>query len=178
VGALANPDVGQYLNEHCVCAYQKMGNFRLVNGQKQGGNVVSYFTLPSGTVLHAVAGPVEASELLREARWVIETRKMGIARSHGDMKWYRSFWRKAHAERLQMDHGLIANLKNQPTTPFLASGTPWSTSRGTDWRSLNLQGQVHWLLTQRSLPKLDQISDVVFERILRERVSTLPVRVN
>ncbi len=152
-----------------------MGTFRLVNGQKQGGNVVSYFTLPSGTVLHAVAGPVEASELLREARWVVETRKMGIARSHGNMKRYKLFWRDAHAERLQMDQGLIVSLQNQPGRSFSVSGTPWAVSRNTDWRSLNPHSQMHWLLAQRPLSKLDQISDVVFERILRQRVSTLPV---
>lgn len=175
MGALSNSEVGEYLREHFVCAFQKMGTFRLVNGQKQGGNVVSYFTLPSGTVLHAVPGPVDASKLLREARWVVETRKMGIARSHGDMKWYRSFWRKAHAERLQMDHGLVANLKSQPSSLYFNSGKPRAVNRNTDGRALNLQGQVHLLLAQRSLPKLDQISEVVFERILGQRVSTLPV---
>jgi hypothetical protein len=152
-----------------------MGTFRLVNGQKQGGNVVSYFTLPSGTVLHALAGPVDASELLREARWVLETRKMGIARSHGNMKRYKSFWRDAHAERLQMDQGFVVSLRNQAGRSYSASGTPWEVSRNTDCRSLNLQSQVHWLLAQRPLSKLDQISDVVFEQILGQRVSALPV---
>jgi hypothetical protein len=91
------------------------------------------------------------------------------------MKRYKSFWREAHAERLQMDQGLVVSLKNQPGRSISASGTPWAVSQNTDLRSSNLQSQVHWLLTQRPLSKLDQISDVVFEQILRQRISALPV---
>jgi len=40
--------------------YQKVGTFRVVNGVKQGGNVASYFCLSDGTVVHAVAGPLNA----------------------------------------------------------------------------------------------------------------------
>jgi hypothetical protein len=178
VGALANPDVGEYLNEHFVCAFQKMGTFRVVNGQKQGGNVVSYFALPNGTVLHAVAGPVDAAELLREARWVVETRKMGIARSHGNMARYRAFWRQAHAERLQTDHGVVVNPKQLPRNVSLATPSPWAADPFGGRQFLNLQGQVHWLLAQKPLAKLDQISEGVFERVLGQRVSTLPVREN
>jgi hypothetical protein len=170
---LANAQVGEYLSQHCVCAYQKMGTFRLVNGQKQGGNVVTYFALPNQTVLHAIAGPVDAATLLREARWVVESRKMGIARSHGSMGKYKSFWRQAHVERLAAEHGTYVNLRQQAGTFSQGSGTPWSPGR--DGRSLNLQGQVHLLLANTSLVKLERISEIVFERILGQKVSTLPV---
>jgi hypothetical protein len=61
------------LNEHCVAAYQQVGDFEVtkVNGQvqKNGGNVVSYFLTPEGLVIDAVVGPVTADKLLSEAQW-------------------------------------------------------------------------------------------------------------
>jgi hypothetical protein len=48
-----------------------VGTFRIVNGQKQGGNVASYFCTPDGRVLHLIAGPVDGDTLIREARWVV-----------------------------------------------------------------------------------------------------------
>ena len=84
MNALANPEVGKYLNESFVCSFQKVATFRIVNGQKQGGNVASYFCAPDGRVLHVVAGPVDAPTLLREARWVVETSRRLIKESQGD----------------------------------------------------------------------------------------------
>ena len=58
VNALANPEVGKYLNEYFVSSFQKVATFRIVNGgQKQGGNVASYFCAPDGRVLHVVRRP-------------------------------------------------------------------------------------------------------------------------
>jgi hypothetical protein len=162
VGALSNPEVGEYLNEHFVSA--------------QGGNVVSYFALPNGTVLHAVAGPVDGAELLREARWVIETRKMGMARSRGNMTRYKSFWGQAHAERLQTEHTISLGLRSPSNITSLRS--PGAATRQLLRPNLNLQGQIHWLLAIRPLVKLDQISNLVFEQILGQKVSALPVQVN
>ena len=34
MNALANPDVGTYLNEYFVSSYQKVATFKIVNGQK------------------------------------------------------------------------------------------------------------------------------------------------
>ena len=51
MNALANPQVGKYLNEYFVSSFQKVGTFRIVGGQKQGGNVASYFCAPDGRVL-------------------------------------------------------------------------------------------------------------------------------
>ena len=39
-----------------MSAFQKVGTFRISNGQKQGGNVASYFCTPDGQVLHLLAG--------------------------------------------------------------------------------------------------------------------------
>ena len=80
MGALANAEVGKYLNANFVSSFQKVATFRIVaGGQKQGGNVASYFCAPDGRVLHVVAGPVDAGTLLREARWVVETTKKAMA---------------------------------------------------------------------------------------------------
>lgn len=60
-----------------VAAHQQAGDFQVVvrNGkveQKNGGNVASYFCTPEGRVINAVLGPVEAEELLREAKWAVD----------------------------------------------------------------------------------------------------------
>ena len=108
MNALANPEVGKYINEFFVASFQKVATFRIVNGgQKQGGNVASYFCAPDGRVLHIVAGPVDAPTLLREAKWVVETTKKAMAESKGDGATFKAFYRKAHADRLRQEHGLI-----------------------------------------------------------------------
>jgi hypothetical protein len=57
-------------------------------------------------VLHLVAGPVNAETLLREAKWVVETTKKAMEDAKGDGGKFKAFFRKAHAERLQKEHGL------------------------------------------------------------------------
>jgi hypothetical protein len=107
VNALANPEVGKYLNEYFVSSFQKVATFRIVSGQKQGGNVASYFCAPDGRVLHVVAGPVDAATLLREAKWVVETTKKAMAEAKGDGAAFKAYFRKAHAERLRQEFGLV-----------------------------------------------------------------------
>jgi hypothetical protein len=106
VGALANPEVGKYINEYFTAAYQKVGTFKIVNGQKQGGNVAAYFCAPDGRVLHCVAGPVDAGTFLREAKWVVDTTKKAIDTSKGDGAKFKTYMRKAHAQKLQEETGL------------------------------------------------------------------------
>jgi hypothetical protein len=107
VNALNNPEVGKYLNEHFVSGFQKVGTFKIVGQQKQGGNVASYFCAPDGRVLHCVAGPVDAATLIREAKWVVETTKKAIDVSKGDGTKFKAHFRTAHAERLKNEHGLV-----------------------------------------------------------------------
>jgi hypothetical protein len=107
VNALANPDVGKYLNEYFVSSFQKVATFKIVDGQKQGGNVASYFCAPDGRVLHVVAGPVDAPTLLHEAGWVVETTKRLMKESAGDGAKFKALLRTAHAERLRREHGLV-----------------------------------------------------------------------
>jgi hypothetical protein len=107
VNALANEEVGKYLNEYFCSSFQKVATFRIVNGQKQGGNVAAYFCAPDGRVLHLVAGPVDAATMLREAKWVVETTKKAIADSKGDGAKFKATFRKLHADRLKAEHGLV-----------------------------------------------------------------------
>ena len=106
MNALANPEVGKYLNENFVSSFQKVATFRIVGNQKQGGNVASYFCAPDGRVLHIVAGPVDAATLLREAKWVVETTKKAMDESKGDGAKFKAYFRQAHADKLKAESGL------------------------------------------------------------------------
>ena len=120
MNALANKEVGKYLDEHFVSSFQKVGTFRIVNGQKQGGNVAAYFCAPDGRVLHVVAGPVDAGTLLREAQWVVDNTRKAIADSKGDGAKFKALFRQWHADRLRQEHGLVV----EPTTADVAPQDP------------------------------------------------------
>ena len=107
MNALADPKVGKFLNENFVSAFQKVGTFRIVGQQKQGGNVASYFCAADGRVLHVVAGPVDAATLLKEAQWVVDTVKLVLVETKKDnKKSFKSLFRTYHATRLREEHGL------------------------------------------------------------------------
>jgi len=106
VGALTDKKVGEFINENFVASYQKVGTFKIVNGQKQGGNVASYFCAPDGRVLHVVAGPVDGPTMLREAEWVVNTLKTAVKESNGDSAKFKAAFRKAHADKLKAETGL------------------------------------------------------------------------
>lgn len=107
MNALANPEVGKFLNETCVSSFQKVATFKIVNGQKQGGNVAAYFCAPDGRVLHCVAGPVDAATMLREAKWAVGEARRCIAESKGDGAKFKELFRRAHAEKLRTEQGIV-----------------------------------------------------------------------
>jgi len=107
VGALTNAEVGKFINENFVASFQKVATFRIVGGAKQGGNVAAYFCAPDGRVLHCVAGPVNAPTMLQEAKWVVTLAESAIKESKGDGGKFKAIFRKAHAERLKNEHGLV-----------------------------------------------------------------------
>jgi hypothetical protein len=107
VNALADPEVGKYINEYFASSFQKVATFKIVGGQKQGGNVASYFCAPDGRVLHTIAGPVDAATMLKEAKWVVATTKKAMEEAKDDGAKFKAFFRKAHAERLRSEHGLV-----------------------------------------------------------------------
>jgi hypothetical protein len=156
---LANAEAGKYLNDNFAALYQKVGTFTIHGEQKQGGNVASYFCTPEGRVLHAIAGPVDAAVLLREARWVVETAKLAALNGRKSDARLRDFWRKAHSERLKDEHQVDV-------------AQPGRWKRRLHWSN---QAKVHLLLATVPLPRLEQIYKLVFEKILDEKVSTAPV---
>ena len=107
MNALANPEVGKYVNENFCSSFQKVATFRIVGAAKQGGNVATYFCAPDGRVLHLVAGPVDAGTMLREAKWVVETTRKAIADSKGDGAKFKTIMRQAHAEKLKQESGVV-----------------------------------------------------------------------
>jgi hypothetical protein len=218
VNALADAKVGKYLDEHFVAAFQRVGTFRIVGKQKQGGNVATYFCAPDGRVLHAIAGPVNADTMLRESKWIVETTKKAIEDCKGDGGKFKVIMRTAHADKLKREHGLAVepitfdppekqdpndtltyrDPTGQPLAPilkpapidgpdvtfraqqenakFAAGAKSVQDRRGGGW-VLGNQGRVHVLLAAHSMAKIDRVYASVFEGILGERISTLPVEV-
>ncbi|AWM38960.1 hypothetical protein GobsT_27960 [Gemmata obscuriglobus] len=168
--------MGRFLSDNFEATHQKVGTFQVVNGVKIGGNVASYFCLSDGTVIHAVAGPLGAKEFLREARWAVDLRKLAASEAGGDPIKYRLALRKGHLERLASENGLRLPPR---TLPVVASGPPpvptSNEIRTKAGRALGNQGQVHTLLAYYPLPQLSQLYTIVFEDVLKEKVSTLPV---
>jgi hypothetical protein len=189
VNALADKSVGDYVNEHYVASFLKVGTFTIANGAKQGGNVATYFCLPDGSVLHAIAGPVNAAQFLKEARWVVETRKLAIFEAHGDPARYKDFFRKSHVERLAKEHGLPLRMTRMQTVAManMTGAFPDGADQASMDRLQNAlqqqgggrvndnQGKVHQIMANYPLVKIEQVYRYVFERILNERVSTAPV---
>lgn len=227
MNALADARVGKYLSENFVSAFQKVGTFRIVGQQKQGGNVASYFCAQDGRVLHVVAGPVDANTLLREAHWVVDNVKRALKESKDSGTSFKAQFRTAHAQRLRKEFGLAvepvtydtppangALSYRDPTGKALAPVLPPPPIEGPDvgvteqqrkaleapaagggegqgpgaarrvvtdirgrrW-ALNNQGQVHVLLAAHAMKKIETIYGTVFEGILGEKVSTMPVMV-
>lgn len=162
--------------DHFESTYQKVGTFRVVNGQKQGGNVATYFCLADGTVVHAVAGVVNAKQFLQEARWAVDIRKLAITQSGGDVGRYRAVLRKGHLERLAAENGVQYQANALPRiTPYGPAVPSVAAIRQPQARGVGQAGQVNTLLAFYPLPKLDQLYPIVFEQVLGEKLSTLPV---
>jgi hypothetical protein len=173
---LTDQQVGEYVNRHFVSAFQKVATFRINGGQKQGGNVAAYFCTPAGLVLHAVAGPVDGATFLREARWANETYHLAKLEADNPVQ-MQTYFRNAHLSRLQREHGL----RPQPgRLPSLLEGTTKQLDRllrDNAARRLDNQGKVHLLLAAAPMAPLGQVYQVVFERVLNERISADPVAV-
>lgn len=133
MNALANPEVGAFINKHFVSSFQKVATFQIVNGQKQGGNVASYFCAPDGRVLHCVAGPVDAGTMLREAKWVVDSVKKAMEENRKTEVPFKALFRRWHAERLRQEFGLVvepatfdapASREDDPLTYHDPTGRP------------------------------------------------------
>jgi hypothetical protein len=174
VNALADPQVGNYLNRHFVSGFQKVGAFRIVAGQKQGGNVAAYFCTPDGRVLHVVAGPVDADTLLREARWVKDAFQMAELNNLKPTQ-LPDFFRKAHRERLQQEANVSLPDGKLPRPGRVSAKQLTRLLAQNAHLGLGNQSKVHLLLAVAPLPRREQVYPVVFETILNERILTNPV---
>ncbi|MBL8792868.1 MAG: hypothetical protein JNM56_03090 [Planctomycetia bacterium] len=185
MNALASTPVGAYINEHFVATFVKVGTFTVANGNKQGGNVASYFCLHDGTVLHAIAGPVNAETFLREARWAVETRKLALFHANGHGKTYQTALLRSHAERLTNEYGIPVdnlyrawstniNLRMHSTFDSFALMHGGQRHHGGKDAGGNL-ARMHLLLYGSPGVKVERIYQYVFEKVLNEKISTLPV---
>jgi len=138
--------------------------------------VASYFCTSDGSVLHAIAGPVDARVLLKEARWVEETRKRASLECHGDSYKTRLFWRTAHAERLLGEHQAPIDFRTIPATLTVdAFATNYLHRVGGGHGALDNKGKTHAILAVYPMIRLEHVYKVVFEKVLNEKVSTAPV---
>lgn len=185
MNALANSQVGAYVSEHFVSTFVKVGTFTVANGNKQGGNVASYFCLADGTVLHAIAGPVNSDVFLREARWAVETRKLALFQANGNGRAYQSALQRAHAERLTQEYGVPVydlyrawssnlNVRLHSTFDTFAL-THGGGQHGKEKGNTGNLARLHLLLYVSPGARVEQIYQYVFEKVLGEKISTLPV---
>jgi hypothetical protein len=185
VGALNQPQVGEFINRQFVSTYVKVGTFTLVNGQKQGGNVATYFCLEDGTVLHAIAGPVNANAFLNEARWIVNVHQRASLEGRDSPEQYKKIVREAHADRLDRDFGIARATINRlgETTAegdggFADKGPLTQAKMQMLKRQQNLwdnRGRVHLLAALFPMEKVETVYQYVFESILKEKISSLPV---
>lgn len=145
-----------------------------MNGQKQGGNVASYFCTADGTVIHAVAGPVKADAYLRELRWTVEIHNKAVTEARGDALKYKLAIRTAHHKRLTDDFGVPIPSR---VLPRITAPLPPSAKALHQLQVSGPAQQVSALLAVYPLPKLEEFYPIVWRHILGEEVSTSPVKV-
>jgi hypothetical protein len=167
VNALGNLQVANDLNENFTSTYMKVGAFKIVNGQKVGGNVASYFCLPDGTVIHAIAGQVDAQKFRIESRWALDLRKSAqthaanLATGKVDGEKFARYLANAHNKRYHTEHRDFGGDQNSipKKMPLVATQT----------------AKTHWLLASRPGARLQTIYPILWRDILNEQLSDLPV---
>ena len=108
MNALANPEVGKYVNENFVSSFQKVGTFRIV-GKQEAGRQRRHLLLRLRMAACCTPSPGRSMppRFLREAKWVVETTEKAIKEAKGDGAAFKAILRKAHAEKLRTEHGLV-----------------------------------------------------------------------
>jgi hypothetical protein len=106
----------------------------------------------------------------------VDIRKLAMTEASGQSARYRSTIRKAHLERLASDQGVSLPANQLPRVTAAPPVPTPNPIRGPVARQVGTQGQVHLLLATYPLPRLAQLYPIVFEGILKERLSTLPVK--
>ena len=178
MNALSDSKVAEYVQGRFIATYMKVGTFQIVGDRKVGGNVASYFCLIDGTVLHAVAGPANGATFLAEARWAWEIRKKALTHATDlvtgtvDPARWRSEVQKAHEERFAAIGGqqMARKLKLARQGDAKQEAMP-----GALPRNVRQEAQVHWLMATRPLERIDQVYPIVWQEVLGEKLSSLPV---
>jgi hypothetical protein len=109
---------------------------------------------------------------------VVETYKLAQLEGADDPMRIKTFIRKAHAERLRQEHHLNPALLPRPNYVSSVPVLPTlGNTRGGKKVNLPLdtQGKVHLLLATYPMPRVEQIYRVIFQQILNQSLSTLPV---
>ena len=156
-----------------MSAFQRIAAFQKIGNAKIGGNVASYFCTADGDVLHIIAGPVSPHVFLREASWANETFQMAQLENQTTPVQLREFFRKAHLARLQHDHRVNVPEHQLPKDAVVTARTIGELF-DQNWQ-LDNAGKLHLLLAVAPLPRIEQVYQGVFERILNQKVSTNPV---
>ena len=169
MNALADEKVGEFVNDHFVSAWQKVGTFRVVNGEKQGGNVASYFCRTDGTVVHAVAGPVDAATFLAEAKFAVELDKLAQLDGGKSEEKQKKVVADAHLKRVKMEArgsgwGNVSDLRSSRGDKFHA-----------DFHKLDTPGKVSALLWSKPLAPLEEVYPQVWEKVLNQSRNVAPV---
>jgi hypothetical protein len=83
--------------------------------------------------------------------------------------------RKAHLDRLQLEHRVPLPDNTLPRPNAISAKFLDQLLIENQQLGLNNEGKVHLLLAVGAMPRLDQVYQPVFERILNEKISTVPV---
>lgn len=130
-------------------------------------------------MLHLVPGPVSGSKLLEEARWIVETWKLAQMLEVKQFAQAQTLFRKAHQDRLKKEFKVVVQPQLLPALePKTATGfiTPLVFKQFKSHQHHNdIHAKVHELLTAYPLPKVGRVYRLVFENLLNEKVSTVPV---
>jgi hypothetical protein len=173
VNALADEKVGEFVGTHFVSAYKKVGTFRKDGDTKTGGNVATYFCLPDETVIHVVPGPLDAATFLREARWALDVAESAALENPDDPSAQKAYLKTAHGLRYLSDRTGVVPRSSRGVS--LASRVnalmPKKEPPGQD-----LVSRAHWLLWTSPLPRLGDVYQTVWTKILNEPLTDLPVR--
>jgi len=155
-GALADPAVGEFLKQHFVGLYQKIGpsgnEFKMARG-----NVVACVCGPDGSVLNAIAGPVDAQSFLREVRWSVDTIAAANKAAGDDHSKIALHFKKAHIDRY-FEAARAAD--SQPPPAALPLNRP---------AGVPIRAQIDWLLGSRAAPSLSDVVKPIYQDILGEK---------
>lgn len=122
---------------------------------KNGGNVAGYFRYADGRVLHAVAGPVAADELLAESQWALELiRQLKMVPEFNQSAAVQQAHRQAVSDTTNAAtiHGLLVTrpLPSLETFyPQVFEGILGETVRRDDVRIVSIQEQIRVAQSER-----------------------------